>query len=110
MGPVGAVESLLGRSVDDPAADLVGQSSRDFAGCALGLARPQTIEALVQVGVEPALDGSRAEGQVLGNVLVGPVAAGQADDLDAVFVLRVGFLVEGQVEALRLPLGKSNAD
>jgi len=76
-------------------ADLVRQSGWDLAGCALGLARTQASEALLQVAVEPALDGSRGNGQVLGNLLMGPVAVGQADDLDAVAVLRVGFLAVG---------------
>src|SRR5262249_20237990 len=52
---------------------------------------------------------ARGDGQVVGYLLVGPVAAGQADDLDAVSVLRVGLFAEGLLEALRLPLGESDA-
>ena len=40
---------------------------------------------------------------------MGPISAGQADDLDAVAVLRVGFVPVGQFEALLLPLGESDA-
>src|SRR5438309_712836 len=32
VGPVGPVEALLGRAVDDPAADLVGQAVGDLGG------------------------------------------------------------------------------
>jgi hypothetical protein len=39
-----------------------------------------------------------------------PVAAGQADDLDAFFVLRVAFLAEGLFELLRFSLGESGMD
>src|SRR5262249_19283484 len=90
--------------------DLVGQSLWDLAAGAFGLARAQASESPVQVGVEPALDGSWGDGQVLGNLLVGPVAAGQADDLDAVFVLRVGFFPVGLLKTLRVPLRESDAD
>src|SRR5262249_13771246 len=91
------------------ALDVVGQRIRDLAGCARGLARTQAIESPLQVGVEPALDRARGDGQVRGYLLVRPVAAGQPDYLDAVTVLRVGLFAVGQFEALRLPLGESDA-
>src|SRR5581483_4815174 len=109
VGPVSAVEALLARALDDPAFDLVGQSGRDLSRRARGLAWAQAIEPALQVGVEPALDGARGDGQVRGYLLVGPVPAGQPHYLDAISVLRVGFLAIGQFEALRLPLGQSDA-
>jgi hypothetical protein len=110
VGPVGAVETLLGRPLDHPALHLVGQPGGDLAGVARGLARADALEAALQVGVEPALDGARGTGQVLCDVLVRPVAAGQPDDLDAVAVLRVGLLTEGLVEPLGLLLRQADAD
>lgn len=110
MGPVGAVQPLLGRPFDDPALDLLGQFGRDVAGLARGLARADAVEATVEIGVEPALHGACGDGQVGSDVLVGSVATGKADDLDAVFVLRVGLLAVGLLEALRLPFGQSDAD
>ena len=45
---------------------------------------------MFEVGVEPALDGTRADAQVAGDVLVGSVPMGQSDDLDSVPELAVG--------------------
>ena len=41
VGPVGPVEPLAGRPLDDPAADLLGQVGRDRRGVPLGLAGPR---------------------------------------------------------------------
>ena len=60
----------------------------------------------LQVGVEPALDGARGDGQVGGDVLVRPAPVGQADDLEAVAELGVGFLAESLVEPLGFLGGK----
>src|SRR4051812_13831729 len=84
VGPVGAVETLFGRPFDDPALDLVGRLGGDLTGVTFGLARADAAEAALQVGVEPALHAARGDGQVLCDLVAGPVAAGQADDLDAV--------------------------
>src|SRR5262249_25069247 len=53
---------------------------------------------------------ARGDGEVVGDVLVRPVAAGQADDLDAVAVRRVGLLAERPVQPLRLLLRQADAD
>src|SRR5262249_47060584 len=83
--------------------------SGDLAGLAWGLARAQAVEPTIQVGVEPALDRARGDGQVFSDLPVRPVAAGQADDVDAVPVLRIGFFPVGQFEPLRLPFRESDA-
>src|SRR3954468_15689298 len=62
VGPVGAVEPLLGGPLDDPTADLFRQGSGDLAGGTFGFTRTQAAEAALQVGVEPALDGTRGDG------------------------------------------------
>ncbi len=48
MGPVGAVEPLLGGTCDDPAADLVGQSEGDLAWGAWGVAWAESVQVLSQ--------------------------------------------------------------
>jgi hypothetical protein len=57
VGPVGPVESLLGRPFDDPAFEFVGQLGWNVAGLARSLAWSEAVEATFEVGVEPALDG-----------------------------------------------------
>src|SRR5207245_2290319 len=64
MGPVGAVKPLLGRSLDDPAFDFLVHRGGDLGLSALGLARSQAIESLVEVGIGPALHGARRRGQI----------------------------------------------
>jgi hypothetical protein len=110
VGPVGAVEALRGRPLDDPALEFVGQYGGDLAGLARGQARTQAVEPAFEVGVEPALDGARGDGQVLGDLLVGPVPGGQADDLDAIAELGVGFVAVGLIEPLRFLVWHANAD
>src|SRR5262249_42685847 len=109
VGPVGPVQPLLGRPLDDPAFDLVGQAGGALAGLAWGLGRAQAVEPTIQVGVEPALHRTRGYSQVRGYLLVGPVAARQPDYLHAVSVLRISLFPVGQFEPLRLPLGESDA-
>jgi hypothetical protein len=110
VGPVGAIQALFGRPFDDPALEFVRQIGGDLAGCTRGLARADAVEPAFEVRIEPALDGARTEIQIRGDVLVGPVAAGQAGDLDAVPVLGVGLFAEGTVRPLRLPLRQADAD
>jgi len=98
MGPVGPVQAVCGRPVDDPAADRLGQATGNGRRPALGLAASQPVGAALEVGVEPALDAARRDGQVPGDVPVGPTAVGQADDLNAVARLEVGFVAEKEVE------------
>jgi hypothetical protein len=78
--PAGAVQTLLGRPLDDPTVDLLGQVGRDLKQAAFGLARSQAIKAAFEVGVELALYGARRTGQIVGDVLVGTASAGQAND------------------------------
>ena len=100
----------LDRPLDDPAADLLAQVSRDLRRSALGLAGPEAVEAPVEVGVEPALDGAGRDPEVGGDVPVLAAPVGQADDLEAIAGLAVGGLAEGQFEALGLVLGEMDAD
>jgi len=110
VGPAGAVQTLFGRPVDDPTPDRVGQGVGDGRLSPLGLAAAQPVEALVEVGVEPALDGAWGDGQVGGDVLVRSSALGQADDEEAVADLGVGFLAKGHVEPLGFLRRKANAN
>jgi hypothetical protein len=84
MGPVGPVQPLSDRPLDDQAADLLTQVSRDLRLSALGLARPQAGESVLQVGVEPTLDGAGGHPQVGGDVRVLAAPMGEPDDLDSV--------------------------
>ena len=70
-----------------------------FGASALGLAGPEAVEAAVEVGVEPALDGAGRDAEVGGDVLVRAAPVGQPDDLEAVAELAVGGLAEGLFEA-----------
>lgn len=108
--PVGAVQPLLGRPVEDPTLDIVGQLDGDLAGCAFGLAGPQAVEAPLQVGVEPAGYGASADAQVGGDVLVGPAAVGQQDDLEPVAEFAVLGGTKGLLEALDFGRGKLDAN
>jgi hypothetical protein len=110
VGPVGPVEPLTGRTIDHPAADLLGHVGRDRRGVAPGLARLEAVEATTEVGVEPPLDGAGHDPQVGGDVLVLPTPVGQADDLEPVEELTVGGLAEGPFEALGLGVGQLDAD
>jgi hypothetical protein len=110
MGPVGPVQPLLDRPLDDPAADLLAQMSRDLRRSALGLSGPEAVEAPVEVGVEPALDGAGRDREVGGDVPVLAASMRQADDLQAIAGLAVGGLTEGQFEASGLVLGEMDAD
>ena len=110
VGPVGPVQPLLGWPLDDPTADLAGHLGRDCRGLPLGLARSEAIEAPVQVGVEPSLDGPGGDAEVSGDVLMGSAPMGQPDDLKAVVELTFGGLKEGLFEAVGLCLGQMDAD
>lgn len=110
VSPVGTVEALGGRPLDHPALDRVGQVGGDLAGLAGGLAWAQAIEAVLQLSIEPALHGARVDGQVRGDLLVGPVPGGQAYDLDAGAKCEVGFLAVGVIEPLRLLLRQARTD
>src|SRR5262249_55145623 len=79
--PVGPVQALPGRPVDDPATHLAGQPVGDLGRPALGLAGPQAAGA---VGVQPACDAAAVDAQVEGDVLPRPAAVGHQDDLQAV--------------------------
>ena len=102
VSPVGAVEPMLGRPVDDPAAHLVGQGSGEFAGLAFGLLGSQGLEAGVAVGIEPAGHGLSVHAQVGGDVLAWAAAVGHKDDLEAVPELGVRRGAEEGIEALDL--------
>ena len=64
----------FGGPLDDPAADLLAQGGRDLRPTARGLAGPEAVEAAVEVGVEPPLDGPGGDPQVGGDLpdAVGP--------------------------------------
>ena len=79
-------------------------------GCPLALRGTQAVEAALEVGVEPPLDGAGGDPQVGGDVLVGPAPVGQPDDLEAVAELAVGGLAEGLFEASGLGVGQLDAD
>ena len=57
VAPVGPVPSWLGRPVDDPPFDLVGQQLGDAARRALGLLGSQGVAPVSTVGVDPPGDG-----------------------------------------------------
>ncbi|MFO0878160.1 MAG: hypothetical protein U0840_12490 [Gemmataceae bacterium] len=84
--PPGPFEALLGRPLDHPAFDLVGQRGGDLGGRSLGLAGHQAGQAALAVGVEPALDGAAVDAQVGGEVLAPAALVGHQDDLKAVAV------------------------
>lgn len=67
-------------------------------------------EAGFEIAVEPPLDGAWSDGQVGGDILVGPAPVGQPDDLEAVPELRVGRLAESLFESLGFGFGESDAD
>src|SRR5262249_4098564 len=108
--PVGPVEALPGRPVDDPAAQLAGQRRGDVARLALGLLGSQGVEGAAAVGVEPAGDGPGVDAQVGGDVLAGAAPVGHQDDLEAVPELAVGGGAEECVEAFSLGRWQVNAD
>ena len=56
---------------------------RGEPGRGLGPAAPQAVDASAEVGVEPALEGAGAEGQVGGDLLVRSAAVGHEDDREA---------------------------
>src|SRR5262249_56879283 len=66
VGPVGPVEPLLGRPLDPPAAT-AGRGRRSAWASPPRFTGAQAVEAALQVGVEPALDGARGDAQVLGD-------------------------------------------
>ena len=67
-----------GRPLDDPAADLLGQLGRELGLGPLGLAGPQPVEAALEVGVEPALDGAGGDAEVGGDLAGGAGPGGPA--------------------------------
>jgi len=110
MGPVGAIQALLGGPTPDPVADGVGEGIGDLGGGPLGLAGPEPVAAPLQVGVEPALDGAGCHAEVGGDVLVGAAAMGHEDDLGAI---AEGAFVGGAeqfLERLDFEIGQVNAD
>src|SRR4051794_36116295 len=102
MRPVGPVQALFGRSVDDPAAQLVGQRRRDGAWSALGLLGLQRVEPAVAVGVEPTRDGFAVDAQIGGDVLAWSAPVGHPDDLEAIPEFPVVGGAEESVEAVAL--------
>ena len=110
VGPVGPVEPLAGRPLDDPAADDPAQVGRDGRGVPLGLEGLQGRQATPEVGVEPSLDGARRDAQVGGDVLVGPTPMGHADDLEAIPDLAVSRLQERLFESSGLDVVELDAD
>ena len=84
VGPVGAVQPLLGRAVEHPLLQQGSQLLRELGPGARGVPGLQAVQAALEVGVEPALDGTWGDIQVSGDVLMGPAALGQQDDLGAV--------------------------
>jgi hypothetical protein len=105
VGPVGPVQALLGRTVDDPALALVGPLGGARAGRPPGLAGPQPVEPALQVGVEPALDRPAVDAQVGGAVLVLAALVGQQDNVDAVAELAVLGGTECRFEPLDVSRG-----
>lgn len=105
MGPVGPIEPLGRRPVDDPAAD-----DRDRQRLALGLARPQGGDAALEVGIEPVLDGAGADAEVGGDVLGEPTPVGEPDDLESVPELSISSLKGGLLKALGVSVGQDDAD
>ena len=102
--PCFAGPSMTQRRISSP------RCGRDLRPTARGLAGPEAVEAAVEVGVEPPLDGAGRDPQVGGDLLMRSAPAGQPDDLEAVPVFAVGGLAEGQFEALGLGLGELDAD
>src|SRR5262249_20364812 len=68
VGPVGPVQSLFGRPVDHPLADNGGQVGGQLGFGSLGLSRLESVQAIGQIGVEPALDRSRSGAGIGGDV------------------------------------------
>jgi hypothetical protein len=62
----------------------------------------QAIQAVFQVGVEPALHGARTDGQILGDGPVGPAAPGRQHDLQPVAQAAVGGGAEGVLQGAEL--------
>src|SRR5262245_42174907 len=90
VGPVGPVQPLPGRPLDDPAAEFGAQLRRDLGPGAGGLARGEAVGAALEVGVEPALHGAGAHPQVVGDGLPRQAMVGQADGVESVAELGVG--------------------
>src|SRR3954452_9457984 len=110
-GPRQPVILVLGGIwADTPTGGPLGQLGWDLGLCPPGLAGPQTGEAVDQVGVEPPLDGPGGDGQVGGDVLVGPAPVGQPDDLEAVSELAVSRLTECLLKGLGVGFGEMDAD
>src|SRR5262249_34503779 len=80
VGPVGSVQALLGRPIDDPAAHVVGQCCGDLARLALGFLGLQPAQPTVAIGVEPTGDRLAVDPQVGGDVLACSAAVGHEDD------------------------------
>jgi hypothetical protein len=110
VGPIGPVQALPGRPLDDPAADLLGRPGRDPGLGPPGLAGPEPGEAESQVEVEPPLDGARGDGQVGGDLLMGPVPVGHQDDPEAVPERPVGRLAECLLDLSGFSFAESDAD
>src|SRR5262249_14011163 len=99
VGPVGPVQALLGRPVDDPTAHVVGQGLGNLARFALGFAGLQAVEPAFGVGVEPAGHRFAVDPPVGSAVLACSAAVGHEDDLEAVAELAVVGGAEAGVEA-----------
>jgi hypothetical protein len=110
MGPVCPVQPLFGRPLDDSAAELVSFVGRDRRRASLGLARLETVEASIEVGVEPPLDGPGCNPQVGRDLLMGSAPVSRPDDLEAVVELAFGGLQKGLFEAVGLSFGQMDAD
>jgi hypothetical protein len=95
MGPVGSIQALSGRPLAHPATDLLVEGGGDLGGGAGSVAGLQACQAPIQVGIEPALHGTRAHAQRRRDVLAWGVALGQANNIEAVAQPEVGGGMEG---------------
>src|SRR5262249_31161099 len=110
VGPVGPVQALLGRPVEDPTTHGIGQGCGDLARFALGFPGLKPVQPSVAVGVEPTGDRLAVDPQVGGDVLAGSAAVGHEDELEAVAQFAVVGRTEEAVEVFGLGGWQLNAD
>lgn len=76
------------------------KSAVSLGGGAGGLPRLQAVQAALEVGVEPTLDGAWGDAQVSGDVLMGPPPLGQQDDPGVVAQAAVVGVPKGVVQGV----------
>jgi hypothetical protein len=108
--PVGPVQAVFGRPVDHPLPQDRGQVRRQFGFRPARLPRPQSVDAAVEVGVQPSLHRPGGGAGVGGDVRVPAAPVGHQNDLHPVSQLGVGGRAEYLVQADNFGIGQGDAD